>query len=132
MLETRIDWIKKEYNDTISEIQEFVMAPWLEAQEIYDNVISSGGNPQQAVSKAMSFIHITITQMLESENNSQFSKSIRNSILGFIRGVLSGEPKAYENLKSIAQERIKQKIESEIQKRGKASYWVTPDDSISK
>ncbi len=132
VLETRIDWIKKEYNDTISEIQEFVMAPWLEAQEIYDNVISSGGNPQQAVSKAMSFIHITITQMLESENNSQFSKSIRNSILGFIRGVLSGEPKAYENLKSIAQERIKQKIESEIQKRGKASYWVTPDDSISK
>ncbi len=126
-LEARILWMRSEYTRLVRVVQDFVLDPWIEARQVYENAIAAEANQQKAVSRAMSIAVAAISEKFRKAGV-YLQQGSQNAVLGFVRAILLDDPRAYEKLDMYAREQIQGRIEAEIARRGKASYWLTPED----
>lgn len=126
-LQTRIDWIKREYMNIIVGVQNLVSDAWIPAQEEYDTLLVQGVSQQQAINAAMRIVVERLPGLLQS-NNIQIPESTQGQILGFLRDIIADNPQAYTRLEELAKRAIQLLIDKEVQKKGKSSYWLIPEE----
>ena len=124
-LEARIAWIQEEYRKIAGEVREFIFQPLGEAESVYNNSISKGEEKRKAVDKALRAAVPKLVELLK-KGSDKLDQGEMNSLMGFLRDIISGGEKPEVRLAAYAINRIQAHIGEEKKKKGKNSFWVIP------
>ena len=123
-LETRVLWIKDEYQKIVSEAREFLFSPLTTAQRVFEEAEPVEGK-RRAVEKALRAAVPQLLKLLEGRRGEE-GKGEMNAFMGFLRGLIEGGGNPEEKLVKHALAKIRGQIGEETKRRGKNSFLVTP------
>jgi predicted kinase len=124
-LETRLEWIQAEAQRLKQEVTAALLGPMEGGQKAYDAAFETTQDHKKAVGAAMKVAAREVMQALKGKKG--FDKGSMNSFMGFLRKTLSGEEDPDKTLNTYVLNMLKQRIDAEIQKKGKNSYWLLPE-----
>ncbi|MBI2637608.1 MAG: metallophosphoesterase [Candidatus Sungbacteria bacterium] len=127
-LETRLQWIRAQYEKTVAEAKEFIFGPYSEAQKIYDDLTQKGEERPKAIELALRGTVPHLIKLLETRKG-EARKSEMGALMSFMRNLISGQEQPEVTLAKYAINKAEKIIEEEIKKHGKNSFWVIPEES---
>ena len=124
-LEARIQWIRDEYARITLETKKLLSPQMAEVKMLYTNEIKAGASPQTARVNALRGVAKNIADLVRAQR-AEGKGASQNAFMKFLGDVLDGKEDSGMAFAGYALTKIKGSIETEIKKRGKNSFWLTP------
>lgn len=125
-LNTRIQWIKEQYQNIVYQALDFSLDAMAKAELLYNRLKNKSGK-EKAMQQAMKMASDMLDKKIETESDNVFKAKDKGSLMILIRRTILQGSDSDSQFGSYALTRISQAIEQEKKKKGKNSFWVVPD-----